>query len=102
MSDANRELPSFPTRRSSDLDGLKLEAFAPEGDLTASQPPRLAVKPVVPYVSALVDEIPAGVLAVVDIQVPPGRSEEHTSELQSHVNLVCRLLPEKKSGQGFT
>src|SRR6266571_1311396 len=25
-----------------------------------------------------------------------GRSEEHTSELQSHVNLVCRLLLEKK------
>ena len=26
----------------------------------------------------------------------PGRSEEHTSELQSLVNLVCRLLLEKK------
>src|SRR5438477_5886213 len=26
-----------------------------------------------------------------------GRSEEHTSELQSHVNLVCRLLLEKKN-----
>src|SRR3954466_16434022 len=25
-----------------------------------------------------------------------GRSEEHTSELQSHDNLVCRLLLEKK------
>src|SRR4051812_49730231 len=24
------------------------------------------------------------------------RSEEHTSELQSHVNIVCRLLLEKK------
>src|SRR5260370_3301717 len=30
--------------------------------------------------------------------VPRGqnRSEEHTSELQSHLNLVCRLLLEKK------
>src|SRR6266480_7780339 len=30
--------------------------------------------------------------------IPEGRarSEEHTSELQSHVNLVCRLLLEKK------
>src|SRR4051812_49880205 len=28
--------------------------------------------------------------------VLPERSEEHTSELQSHVNLVCRLLLEKK------
>src|SRR5260370_11200123 len=28
---------------------------------------------------------------------PPSRSEEHTSELQSHLNLVCRLLLEKKN-----
>src|SRR5260370_14751488 len=28
--------------------------------------------------------------------LPAGRSEEHTSELQSHLNLVCRLLLEKK------
>src|SRR5438477_8965696 len=30
----------------------------------------------------------------------PPRSEEHTSELQSHVNLVCRLLLEKKKTRG--
>src|SRR5207247_4470262 len=29
-------------------------------------------------------------------KAPPGRSEEHTSELQSRVDLVCRLLLEKK------
>src|SRR2546430_16693793 len=28
--------------------------------------------------------------------LPPNRSEEHTSELQSQSNLVCRLLLEKK------
>src|SRR5437667_4127425 len=28
-----------------------------------------------------------------------GRSEEHTSELQSHHDLVCRLLLEKKNKQ---
>src|SRR2546430_4823876 len=28
------------------------------------------------------------------------RSEEHTSELQSQSNLVCRLLLEKKKGHG--
>src|SRR5690606_39390372 len=28
-----------------------------------------------------------------------GRSEEHTSELQSRENLVCRLLLEKKKNQ---
>src|SRR5690242_21227406 len=30
------------------------------------------------------------------------RSEEHTSELQSHVNLVCRLLLEKKKEHSRT
>src|SRR6266571_653436 len=30
---------------------------------------------------------------------PEQRSEEHTSELQSHVNLVCRLLLEKKKNE---
>src|SRR5690242_20835346 len=30
------------------------------------------------------------------VRRPEPRSEEHTSELQSHVNLVCRLLLEKK------
>src|SRR5690242_21053510 len=30
------------------------------------------------------------------------RSEEHTSELQSHVNLVCRLLLEKKKKYTIT
>src|SRR5690348_17788343 len=31
-----------------------------------------------------------------------GRSEEHTSELQSPVHLVCRLLLEKKKYNGHT
>src|SRR5438477_2035994 len=46
---------------------------------------------------ARLDHLPNG------FRVPDGRkkrlvnrSEEHTSELQSHVNLVCRLLLEKK------
>src|SRR5437773_6324369 len=30
-------------------------------------------------------------------EAPRGRSEEHTSELQSHHDLVCRLLLEKKT-----
>src|SRR5260370_14851149 len=29
------------------------------------------------------------------------RSEEHTSEVQSHLNLVCRLLLEKKKNRKF-
>src|SRR5699024_11834707 len=31
-----------------------------------------------------------------DRAASPSRSEEHTSELQSRFDLVCRLLPEKK------
>src|SRR5438477_12085383 len=60
------------------------------------------------YTLSLHDALPiaepeAPQLVVVDImpplllpEYPPPRSEEHTSELQSHVNLVCRLLLEKK------
>src|SRR5687768_18126435 len=33
---------------------------------------------------------------VLAAQDPVGRSEEHTSELQSRLHLVCRLLLEKK------
>src|SRR5437773_6846399 len=47
---------------------------------------------------------PAAILAVLPGMTPEavervlrrGRSEEHTSELQSHHDLVCRLLLEKK------
>src|SRR6266480_4474915 len=48
---------------------------------------------------ALVDWLRGGFLLVSVSRnevTEPARSEEHTSELQSHVNLVCRLLLEKK------
>src|SRR5690242_21015326 len=38
----------------------------------------------------------ASTCASMCIRSSRSRSEEHTSELQSHVNLVCRLLLEKK------
>src|SRR5260370_26511187 len=37
----------------------------------------------------------AGALIIMGKKIAK-RSEEHTSELQSHLNLVCRLLLEKK------
>src|SRR5260370_13611781 len=37
---------------------------------------------------------------VTELESARNRSEEHTSELQSHLNLVCRLLLEKKNRQG--
>src|SRR2546427_9812026 len=43
---------------------------------------------------------PADRLEVSRRELPPaGRSEEHTSELQSQSNIVCRLLLEKKIEQ---
>src|SRR2546428_10195271 len=42
---------------------------------------------------------PRGVIDLVlgdDVDVANGRSEEHTSELQSRSDIVCRLLLEKK------
>src|SRR5690242_21177188 len=52
---------------------------------------------------AIVGTIPLAVASWFVIERPAiglkrySRSEEHTSELQSHVNLVCRLLLEKKN-----
>src|SRR2546427_835262 len=44
----------------------------------------------------LAEEQTAGRAPGAPVTPPPRRSEEHTSELQSQSNLVCRLLLEKK------
>src|SRR5260370_11789670 len=52
-----------------------------------------------PYLGALGIAIEMHLLivaATTDGGTARQRSEEHTSELQSHLNLVCRLLLEKK------
>src|SRR5947207_10767719 len=41
-------------------------------------------------------EAPGPWVGIPILTVPGRRSEEHTSELQSHSDLVCRLLLEKK------
>src|SRR5690606_40781282 len=95
-------LPSFPTRRSSDL-----YHEAPEELLSIEHPDptwadhynwvqqRLLIanlrggdRP-----QDIVVKVAGRVLAFDD------RSEEHTSELQSRENLVCRLLLEKKKSR---
>src|SRR5205807_8807898 len=81
----HRDLHSFPTRRSSDL--LELD---PEGRIMVSRPPadpRFTV-PLSGLYWQISDER--------ERSSWPRRSEEHTSELQSPCNLVCRLLLEKK------
>src|SRR3712207_8843274 len=40
---------------------------------------------------------PAGAVDLRELALDAGRSEEHTSELQSRQYLVCRLLLEKKT-----
>src|SRR5438132_8548828 len=86
---------SFPTRRSSDLVDIRQEV-----SLTLRRE----------YETARIEEVnDTPVITVIDPPVPPHersspkrlllvlmRSEEHTSELQSHSDLVCRLLLEKK------
>src|SRR5690242_20816741 len=69
MSDVDRRpLHSFPTRRSSDLP----TPLRPGGGTVRRD---------------------GGGRPRADVPLPRGaRSEEHTSELQSHVNRVCRLL----------
>src|SRR3989449_5319719 len=48
-------------------------------------------------VEAALCSVPSIRQAVVEVRVDgAGRSEEHTSELQSRLHLVCRLLLEKK------
>src|SRR5438034_4565731 len=63
---------------------------------------RVAVR--IKHVIAARDNAPKLLLILV---VLPGsaaalRSEEHTSELQSHSDLVCRLLLEKKKNTKYT
>src|SRR5207237_9111746 len=78
-------LHSFPTRRSSDL-----RRRATAAPVRGEHRGRLGARP--------------RDRSVWSARLAPGRrttdeggrSEEHTSELQSHLNLVCRLLLEKR------
>src|SRR2546430_13102151 len=49
-----------------------------------------------PHGAAALAAAPGVAVDVRLVRVEVGRSEEHTSELQSQSNLVCRLLLEKK------
>src|SRR2546430_4087720 len=61
--------------------------------LLAREPPRLDPAPAVAEEVVVVRAHPVGDGGV---ELERHRSEEHTSELQSQSNLVCRLLLEKK------
>src|SRR5690606_39764697 len=76
----HRHLHSFPTRRSSDL--------------SKPRNPRIGLKWCPPFSTRTGSPFPWKRRAP--------RSEEHTSELQSRENLVCRLLLEKKKKEEET
>src|SRR5260370_29947370 len=63
-------------------------------DQRAKHGPRLFWAPDFHALSLLLQR---GDKLVEDRPLDINRSEEHTSELQSHLNLVCRLLLEKKN-----
>src|SRR2546430_7284005 len=50
-------------------------------------------------VEARLAELALDVVLRGEAEAPVGRSEEHTSELQSQSNIVCRLLLEKKQNK---
>src|SRR2546422_3431063 len=49
--------------------------------------------------ATIVAAAPSAIPEALPAVTRPSRSEEHTSELQSRLHLVCRLLLEKKNAQ---
>src|SRR5690606_42087072 len=94
--------PSFPTRRSSDLlgqlgpelveDGLALRTV--DGDVGRDGTGPVGDRQREDHAQGEEPAGDEGPTAVEGEAAEPVRSEEHTSELQSRENLVCRLLLE--------
>src|SRR5690606_42104542 len=97
-----RHLHSFPTRRSSDLALLCgtpprcpdiVEVFKNSGLLTKMDGRLVAVHQIGVIGAVSIDDSFFQLRQFIETLAC--RSEEHTSELQSRENLVCRLLLEK-------
>src|ERR1039457_7604498 len=67
--------------------------------LMIRRPPRSTLFPYTTLFRSIVQAIDSHPVLCDQIHLPVQRSEEHTSELQSPCNLVCRLLLEKKHKQ---
>src|SRR5699024_11298059 len=96
---AHRHLLSFPTRRSSDLVAYgSNQRWASLLAIQPNEPNNITAQCY--YWRAQYSQNPGKALkAVPDLWLSGEsrpRSEEHTSELQSRFDLVCRLLLEKK------
>src|SRR5207249_9991093 len=100
-SGARHGVTDFPTRRSSDLmtwkcavvnipfGGAKGGVICDPHQLSQGELERITRR----YTAEILDYIGPE----RDVPAPDMRSEEHTSELQSRFDLVCRLLLEKKN-----
>src|SRR5699024_11343229 len=87
------DLHSFPTRRSSDLRPFRRVILSKRSDLSVSRLMFTESRPAARRAEHWrANVIP---LVVMPIFSSPSRSEEHTSELQSRFDLVCRLLLDK-------
>src|SRR4030066_2162399 len=76
---------------------LLLFSFFFFNDTATTEIYTLSLHDALPILTAnLFGQAPPGILAG---NPGSGRSEEHTSELQSHLNLVCRLLLEKTNNK---
>src|SRR5690606_41681423 len=84
-----RDLHSFPTRRSSDLVVELIRERYESVEIVRAAFPRIAV-------AAFPRRLRQTLPEFIEMARSPVRSEEHTSELQSRENIVCRLLLEKK------
>src|SRR5207302_10418150 len=97
---SRRTLPSFPTRRSSDLERVRPgDACTPSFNTAAGLAFEARSAGTRPESRAVTSDRPSAKATTRQSMVmatPVIRSEEHTSELQSRENLVCRLLLEKK------
>src|SRR5690606_42082786 len=94
------DLPSFPTRRSSDLRSTAPRSVPGRGATAKS------ARAITSSARSQVGRLRAASaprMRVISTSSPKvasvSRSEEHTSELQSRENLVCRLLLEKKNNK---
>src|SRR5699024_12079633 len=87
-----RDLHSFPTRRSSDLENLPstFNISSSTSSIESDSPIRECI------IGSSENCSTVGGVGIRDC-VSNGRSEEHTSELQSRFDIVCRLLLEKKN-----
>src|SRR5207249_9558421 len=95
-------IPSFPTRRSSDLARIALMPGDPSQIIDSEgNPSPLDAQLVAIMKSGLIRRMSVAQThqacleeSIKDFGLLPTRSEEHTSELQSRFDLVCRILLE--------